>query len=181
VARAAAENLPDKPELERRSPDHGPERDLRARMAELPTAHPSAADYVREQPAARERPGRDSARPTELADYAAADDVDLAPDRRTHILDGDDTGGGHRYGTGTPDKTEFPAAWNDDRIIDAILTVARNPDREPERQYWNDRWQVRGQHQGVEIVAIVQSDGAIWTAWPREESPGVVRNPLEDS
>jgi hypothetical protein len=28
----------------------------------------------------------------------------------------------------------------------------------------------------VEIVAIVETDGHVWTAWPREGSPGVVRN-----
>lgn len=178
---AGAENLSDNLELERRSADHGPERDLRARMSDLRPAHPSAAGYGSEQATPRERRDRDLARPTELVDYTAAEDVHVAPDRRTHILDGDETGGGHRHGTGTPDKTEFPRDWDDDHIIDAILTVARNPDREPERQNWNDRWHVSGQCEGVEIVAIVESDGAIWTAWPREDSPGVVRNRLEDT
>jgi hypothetical protein len=32
----------------------------------------------------------------------------------------------------------------------------------------------------VEIVAIVTSDGLVWTAWPREGSPGVVKNKAED-
>ena len=108
------------------------------------------------------------------------DDVRLTPERRAHILDGDETGGGHRHGTGEPGKTEFPAEWDDDRIIDAVLTVARTPDEAPERQDWNERWSVTGTRDGVEVVAIVESDGRVWTAWPGEGSPGVIKNPLKD-
>lgn len=168
-------------EIERHASDRGAARDLRARIAELPSTHPSAVGYVSDQPTTRERPHRDLPRATSPADYAADADIRAAPDRRTHVLDGDQTGGGHRHGTGVPDKTEFPADWDDDQIIDAILTVARKPDQEPERQNWNDRWKVSGQYKGVEIVAVVESDGAIWTAWPREGSPGVVKNPVEDT
>jgi hypothetical protein len=46
--------------------------------------------------------------------------------RRVHILDGDHTGGGHRAGSGGG-KSEFPAAWSDDAIIDAIEEVANDP------------------------------------------------------
>lgn len=183
MARGAAEDMTGKLELERQQhvSDRGAARDLRSRMAELPSAHPSAAGYVRDHPTARERPHRDAPRPAEPADYAAADDIGVAADRRTHILDGDKTGGGHRHGTGIPDKTEFPADWTDDHVIGAILTVARKPDRAPERQNWNDRWRVSGQYEGIDIVAIVESEGAVWTAWPREGSPGVERNPVEDT
>ena len=49
----------------------------------------------------------------------------------THILDGDATGGGHAPGTGVPGKSEFPAGWSRDRIMDAIwmsqLTRRRRP------------------------------------------------------
>jgi hypothetical protein len=31
----------------------------------------------------------------------------------------------------------------------------------------------------VAITAIVHPDGRIWTAWPEEGSPGVIRNPKE--
>lgn len=42
---------------------------------------------------------------------------------RRHILDGepdDAKKGGHRFGTGRPNKTEFPQDWDDDRIIAAV-------------------------------------------------------------
>jgi hypothetical protein len=103
----------------------------------------------------------------------------LSPERTTHILDGDVTGGGHRHGTGSPGRTEFPAHWSDDRILAAISAVARHP--ESVRLQWNERWRARGQSGDVWITAIIRPDGAIWTAWPEEGSPGVVRNPEKGS
>ena len=128
------------------------------------------------------RPGRpaDPAEPKILADYPATDDIRLTGERRKHILDGDQHGGGHRHGTGRPDKTEFPAQWSDDEAIDAVVAVARDPGRREGRQTWHDRWRVSGDHHGVKIFAIVESGGRIWTAWPDENSPGVVKNPAED-
>jgi hypothetical protein len=178
VARRAAEtelarlDLP----LERDMPDRGRAQDLHARLAELPSSHPSSDGYVSDKPAHRP----DNAHGDNPADYAVAGDIRLTADRRVHILDGDKTGGGHRHGTGMPDKTEFPKDWDDDQIIDAVLAVARNPDQAPKRQDRNDSWLVSGKHDDVEIVAIVKSDGLVWTAWPREGSPGVVKNALKD-
>jgi len=163
-----------------RSPE--PARGLSVRLADLPGSHPSSSGYVSDHRAVHEPASSpelrrsDSPRETPATtDYAAPEECQLT-DRRTHILDGDQTGGGHRHGTGRPGKTEFPAGWGDDRIVDAILAVARNPDQEPERQDWNGRWQVSGQHDGVKIFAVVEPDGRIWTAWPEEDSPGVVKN-----
>jgi Bacterial EndoU nuclease len=165
-----------------------PARDLSARLGDLPPSHPSSAGYVSDHRAAREpasspdRRQRDSLREIPAsADYAAPDEIHLTGDRRIHILDGDQTGGGHRHGTGRSDKTEFPAEWGDDRIVAAILAIARHPDQEPERQDWNGRWQVSGEQDGVKIFAVVESDGRIWTAWPDEDSPGVVKNPVKDN
>jgi hypothetical protein len=53
--------------------------------------------------------------------------VRVSEDRRRHILDGDANGGGHRHGTGSPGKTEFPAAWDDNRVIAEIESVANDP------------------------------------------------------
>lgn len=190
-----------RPELGTDTHNRGDPRDLRARLADLPSSHPSAAGYVRDQPAVRrpgssaqpdnpapateassgERTGSDLPRRNAAPDYARNGDIRLTTDRRSHILDGDETGGGHRHGVGEPGKTEFPAEWDDHYIIDAVLTVARKPDQTPERQNWNGRWHVDGKHDGVGIVAIVQPDGHVWTAWPREGSPGVVKNALEDA
>jgi hypothetical protein len=103
----------------------------------------------------------------------------LSPERVTHILDGDVTGGGHRHGAGSPGRTEFPAHWSDDRILGAITAVARHP--ESVRLQWNERWRASGQSGDVWITAIIRPDGAIWTSWPEEGSPGVVRNPEKGS
>jgi len=175
----------DNPELPPDARSREVVRNLSARLSDLPASHPSSADYVSDQHAARRpasspaRHHRDSTGETPAsADYAAPDEIQLTDDqRRIHILDGDDTGGGHRHGTGRPGKTEFPADWRDDRIVDAILAVARNPDRAPKHQNWNDRWRVSGEHDGVRVVAVVGSDGGVWTAWPDRRSPGVTKNP----
>jgi Bacterial EndoU nuclease len=118
----------------------------------------------------------------ELADHPdrpPPDSFRVPPDRAAHILDGDPAGGGHRHGTGRAGKTEFPASWNDQKIIGNVADVARNPDAAPVRQAWNDRWQARGVRDEVDIVVIVERDGTIWSGWPLEGGPGVVRNPKD--
>jgi Bacterial EndoU nuclease len=103
------------------------------------------------------------------------DALRIPPERATHILDGDQTGGGHRHGTGSPGKTEFPADWDDDTILDAITTVAHSPERV--HRQWNQRWKALGEHDKVIVDVIIEPDGTVWTGWPEEGSPGVVRNP----
>lgn len=44
----------------------------------------------------------------------------------THILYGDRSGGGHKFGTGKPCKSEFPEDWNDKKILDTIQNIASN-------------------------------------------------------
>jgi hypothetical protein len=52
------------------------------------------------------------------------DALRVTPERIKHILDGDaNDSGGHRHGVGNPGKTEFPASWNDKKIMDNILDV----------------------------------------------------------
>ena len=105
------------------------------------------------------------------------DALRVPDERAAHILDGDATGGGHRYGTGAPGKTEFPERWDDDTILNAVVAVAHSP--ESVHQQWNERWKARGELDGVRTTVIIEPDGTIWTAWPEEGSPGVVRNPEE--
>ncbi|MFF2367885.1 RHS repeat-associated core domain-containing protein [Streptomyces sp. NPDC058122] len=50
----------------------------------------------------------------------------VGPTRATHILDGDATGGGHRY-PGAPGKTPFPQGWTDGQILSNISEVATSP------------------------------------------------------
>ena len=113
-------------------------------------------------------------------DIAAAtrpplDALRVPVERATHILDGDATGGGHRPGTGSPDKTEFPAHWDDDRIIGRILSIARSPDTVEFQR--NGRWRILGSRDDVKIAIIVLPDARIWTAYPVPGSPGVRQNP----
>jgi hypothetical protein len=50
----------------------------------------------------------------------------LSDQRITHILYGDKTGGGHLHGVGKPCKSEFPADWSAEDIINTIRTQAAN-------------------------------------------------------
>src|SRR5437762_11128230 len=56
------------------------------------------ADDSREAVGA-ERAGWDS---VDAEDRPKAEDIHVTPERTTHILDGDKTGGGHRHGVGKP-------------------------------------------------------------------------------
>jgi hypothetical protein len=146
-------------------------------------------------PAGRESGGRHSDRPAARAELAETrparsawdavyppgrpplDALHIDTERAAHILGGDATGGGHHHGTGIPGKTEFPADWDDATTMGNIAAVARVPD--DVHQQPNGRWKARGERDGVRITVIIHPDGAIWTAWPRAGSPGVVRNPRE--
>jgi len=146
---------PQEQESGRRQPDRPA---VRAELAEAPPARSAwHAVYA---------PGR-----------PPLDALHVDRERATHILDGDATGGGHRHGTGTPGKTEFPADWDDATIMGNIAAVARVPDSVEHQP--NGRWFTRGECDSISIVVIVNPDGAIWTAWPEEGRPGVVRNPSE--
>jgi hypothetical protein len=105
------------------------------------------------------------------------DAIRITPERTVHVLEGDSTGGGHRHGTGKPGKTEFPAGWNDEKIIDNALDVARKPDKPPVRQDRNDTWLCSGTRANVEVSVVVARSGEIVSGWPEEGGPGVVRNP----
>jgi hypothetical protein len=107
-----------------------------------------------------------------------SDALRVSPERRGHILDGEAGGsGGHRHGIGNPGKTEFPASWNDEKIMSNVLDVAKRPDAPPVLQHRNNRWLCTGTRDSVEVSVIVLRSGEVWTAWPEEGSPGVVRNP----
>lgn len=107
-----------------------------------------------------------------------ADQINVPPGRRIHILDGDGLGnGGHAPGTGIPGKTEFPESWDDDKIIDEILDVARNPDSiPPPTRQDHGTWMVTGTRDGVKVTVIIGDGGEVISGFP-ESGPGVVRNP----
>jgi hypothetical protein len=84
-------------------------------------------------------------------------------------------------GTGPagPARPSFPASWDDEKVTDALLDVARRPDQQPGHQKWNDRWVARGTREDVEIVVVISGDGRIWTGWPNPGGSGVIKNPEE--
>lgn len=103
--------------------------------------------------------------------------ADLSPARRTHILDGDATGGGHRAGTGRPGKTEFPASWSDDDIIRAVMDTARRPQTVVDQAPQRESYLVSAEHGGVTVQVAVSRAGEVLTGYPAPGGPGVVRNP----
>lgn len=113
----------------------------------------------------------------EAEDRPLPDAIRVSPERASHILEGDEYGGGHRHGIGKPGKTEFPASWDNKKVVAAALDIAREPDLPPVYQDWNNRWLCSGTRDGVEVSVIVLPGGEVWTAWPQEGSPGVIRNP----
>jgi hypothetical protein len=108
-------------------------------------------------------------------DHPGPDSVHLTPQGRTHILVGDDKGGGHLSGRGIPGKSEFPPSWTPERIVVEVLAAARGPDRTPVPGR-DDCWVVEGVRDGVRIRVIVGEAGEIVTAYPRS-GPGVIQNP----
>jgi Bacterial EndoU nuclease len=105
------------------------------------------------------------------------DTIYTTPERQDHIIDGDPDdpeSGGHKYGTGRPNKTEFPERWDEDDIVDNVEDVARNPDSPP-RQLPDGNWEVRGERDGVNVRVIVDENGSIRTAHPTS-GDGVVKN-----
>ena len=90
--------------------------------------------------------------------------VDLTGEEaRTHILEGDEIGGGHRAGTGISGKSEFPAGWSDDKIMHEISDVATDPASKVTVQGRDTV--VEGRRDGVDIRVIMR-DGRIVTGYP---------------
>lgn len=102
------------------------------------------------------------------------DSVSIPEDRARHILDGEGRSGGHRYGTGTPGKTEFPASWSDDDILEAIRQVAGTGTVDRPAHRGGDLVVV-GEVNGVTIEVVVQPNGEVRTGYPLS-GPGVGRN-----
>jgi hypothetical protein len=182
----------DRPSGEVEPRDNGSGRDLRPDRAdgEAPAirAEPTGtvrsaegrtrAEYCEVLRAAADRAGRGGWNEIDSAEWPPAEGIRMSSERTTHILDGEaDGGGGHRHGTGKPGKTEFPASWDDKEIVDNVLDVAQRPDCTPTLQHRNNRWICIGTREDVEVSVIVLRSGEVWTSWPEEGGPGVVRNP----
>lgn len=172
-----------------RHDDAGPSAEGVPKGAEIATPRLRAESYQALRAAADQHGcsvnagGATETRPRSAWDHADAltrpplDALRVPPERAVHILDGDATGGGHRYGIGKPGKTEFPASWDDDKIIDSMVSVARAPDSASLQR--NGRWKAEGVRDGVALAVIIMTDGRIWSAYPLPGSPGVRQNPRD--
>jgi hypothetical protein len=106
-------------------------------------------------------------KPTSIA---PDDFVNLAsPARTTHILDGEmlpngRANGGHRAGTGYPEKSEFPAAWSDPQVMHYISDVATDPSLVWRAGRRGDRFVV-GTRDGIDIRVLIRNN-EIWAAYP---------------
>ncbi len=99
----------------------------------------------------------------------------ISPERANHILDGDKTGGGHRFGTGKPGKSEFPQSWNDRKILDNISDVARNGNSAGAGRTPGSTL-MEGVRDGVNMRVVVGRDGNVISGWP-VSGQGVKVNP----
>lgn len=112
-----------------------------------------------------------------VAANGADEFVDLASaSRRSHVLDGEvrpsgSFGGGHRPGTGFPNKSEFPAGWSDDRIMHSISDVATDPSLIWRPGNKPGDFFVNGTRGGIDIEVLIRNN-QIWTGYPTN----VIRN-----
>jgi hypothetical protein len=119
-----------------------------------------------------------------ITDEVRIDASRLAPNRITHILDGDESGGGHRYGVERPEKFRhdtFPADWSDEKIVEAAQRVVGDPNstwtnsagRPVDGTLFNEndkprRFLVDGRYDGQPIRVVVEPAGeGIISAYPK--------------
>jgi hypothetical protein len=105
--------------------------------------------------------------PSFIATNTADDFVDLAsPARRTHILDGDATGGSHLW-PGNPGKTPFPQGWSGDKIMHEVSDIATDPIAWQNAVPQGSRTVLTGTRGGVDIRVIVDTNtGEIISGYP---------------
>ena len=96
--------------------------------------------------------------------YANVDDI-IPPNRQRHILEGDETGGGHKFGAGK-NKPEFPQSWSDEQILNNGADIATDSKL---NWTWQDRgtWFVQGIIDNINIgVVIDKTKSFIKTIFP---------------
>lgn len=99
--------------------------------------------------------------------------VDISAAREKHILYGDATGGGHKFGAGKPCKSEFPQDWDDTKIIGTIERIAANDNlfwKEEPNGYHSAEQSVDGVR--IRVVLDKQKDDVV-TGYPvnRKRNP----------
>lgn len=91
----------------------------------------------------------------------------LSQQRIKHILYGDHTGGGHRFGAGVPCKSEFPSYWTDKDIIDTVKILAANDNAGWKKQNNGYYTAEQNTQDGTRIRIVLDREGDdIVTAYP---------------
>lgn len=99
--------------------------------------------------------------------------IRLSDQRRTHILYGDRTGGGHLAGINAPCKSEFPKTWSEQKVVDEITTIAAN-DNLSWKQQQNGFHVADQMVEGVKVRVVLNArKDEIITAYPTNTT----RNP----
>jgi len=107
-------------------------------------------------------------------DFADTPDLNLAsPQRRQHILYGDETGGFHLH-PGGAGKSPFPDTWGPKKVMNAVSDIATDPNIPWKPNKYPGRVEATGIRDGISITVIIEPDGdGIITAWPNN----VPKNP----
>lgn len=94
--------------------------------------------------------------------YVSKIDDLISPARQNHILNGDATGGGHKFGAGK-NKPEFPSSWSDKQTFHNILDIATDPNITwKPNSAWkgrNDRFIADGIRDNINIRVIIEPKG----------------------
>ncbi len=91
----------------------------------------------------------------------------ISAERARHSLEGNGSGGGHRFSGGGSAKTKFPRDWSDPTILDHASDVAQHP---TSRKAINKGIKAIGERDGVTIAVIVSAEGKVITAYPIRKS-----------
>ena len=109
-------------------------------------------------------PGEAEPESTGDSETSDSDMVNLADEKASaHILDGDEDGGGHAYGTGRPGKSEFPSDWSRAKILHEISDVLTDPKSKVTHQGASTI--VEGSREGINI-RVVMRNGRLLTGYP---------------
>ncbi len=93
-------------------------------------------------------------------------DFTLSQRAQKHILYGDHSGGGHKYGVGKACKSEFPQTWSDDKIVSVVERIAANDNADWKKQD-NGYFVTETNENGVNVRVVLGHDkDEVVTAYP---------------
>lgn len=92
--------------------------------------------------------------------------INLSDKATHHILYGNETGGGHKYGMNKPCKSEFPKNWNDEDITSRVKNIAANDNTHWKKES-NGYYSSEEMVDGINIRVIIgRKQKNIITAYP---------------